>query len=110
MVGSDEIKTLEDFKSFILICAASSDFNISEEEHRFITQHISEDRYIKLKRIADRCSDYECINLISSHKDDFIHNEQEKQELINEMMELFNSDHNFNALERNMLVALKRFL
>ena len=110
MSGTDEIKSFEDFKSFIMICAASSDFNISEEEHEFIVQHIPEERYIVLKRIADRCSDFECVNLISEHKDEYIRTPQDKSDLINEILELFKSDHNFSTLERNMLIALKRIL
>ena len=105
-----EIKSKQDFKSFILICAASSDFNISEEEHDFIVRLIPEERYKTLKRIADRCSDFECVNIIAEHKDEYLASPQEKQELIEEVLELFNSDHNYSTLERNMLLALKRIL
>ena len=105
-----EIKSKQDFKSFILICSASSDFNISEEEHDFIVKLIPEERYKTLKRIADRCSDFECVNIISDLKDQYISTPEDKQELIQEILELFNSDHNYSTLERNMLIALKRIL
>lgn len=110
MTGSSEIKSYQDFKSFIMICAASSDFNISEEEHDFIVKSIPEERYLVLKRIADRCSDYECINVISELSKEFINSEDNKQELMKEIIELFNSDENYSTLERNMLIALKRIL
>lgn len=105
-----EIKTKKDFKSFILICAASSDFNISEEEHEYIIELIPEERYRALKRIADRCSDFECVNIIAEHKDKYIKTPQEKEALLEEMVELFKSDHNYSNLERNMLLAIKRIL
>jgi hypothetical protein len=105
-----EIKSKQDFKSFILICAASSDFNISEEEHDFIIQLIPEERYKTLKRIADRCSDFECVNIIAEHKDDYLRTPQEKEALLQEIVELFKSDHNYSTLERNMLLAIKRIL
>ena len=110
MSGSDEIKSYEDFKGFIMICAASSDFHVTEEEHQFIVKNIPEERYLKLKRIAERCSDFECVNLISDHKDEYLKSPEDKMELINEILMLFNSDNNFNSLERNMLLALKRIL
>ncbi|MCT4623126.1 MAG: TerB family tellurite resistance protein [Schleiferiaceae bacterium] len=110
MTGISEIKSYDDYKSFIMICAASSDFNISEEEHDFIVQTIPEERYQTLKRIADRCSDFECINIIAEHKNEYIKSPDEKKELMKEILELFNADHNFSTLERNMLLALKRML
>ena len=81
-----EIKSKQDFKSFILICAASSDFNISEEEHDFIVNLIPEERYKTLKRIVDRCSDFECVNIISEHKNEYLVNPEDKQELIQEVL------------------------
>ena len=110
MNGTSEIKSYEDYKSFIMICAASSDFNISEEEHEFIVQSIPEKRYQVLKRMAERCSDFECVNIISEHKTIYIKNSEQKKELMKEILELFNSDHNFSTLERNMLIALKKIL
>ncbi len=110
MSGSSEIKNFQDFKSFLMICAASSDFNISEEEHDFIVKTIPEERYKTLKRIAERSSDYECLNIITDHKDEYLQTEEQRKSLINEILELFNSDHNYSTLERNMLLALKKIL
>ena len=110
MSSSSEIKNFQDFKSFIMICAASSDFNISEEEHQFIVNTIPEERYKTLKRIADRCSDYECLNIITDNKDKYLGTEEQRTNLINDILELFKSDHHFSTLERNMLLALKKII
>ena len=110
MSGSSEIKNFQDFKSFIMICAASSDFNISEEEHAFIVKTIPEERYILLKRIIDRCSDFECLNIITEHSDKYLQTEKQKSDLVEEILNLFKSDHNYSTLERNMLLALKKII
>lgn len=104
------IQTFEDFKSFLLICAASSDHNISKEEHDFIVRIIPEKRYVAIKRIVDRCSDFECMNIIAEHKDKFVPDEAARKDLINDLLALFNSDHNYSTLERNMFLALKKIL
>lgn len=110
MSDQSTLETLEDFKSFIMLCAASSDYNISEEEHQFILQTIPENRYKSLKRIVDRCSDFECIGIIADNKDKFLPDQESKNKLMDEMQALFHSDHNYSTLERNMFIALKRIL
>ena len=84
MTSTSEIKSYEDYKSFIMICAAGSDFNVSDEEHEFIVQSIPESRYQVLKRMADRCSDYECVNIIAEHKSLYINSPDQKKELMKE--------------------------
>lgn len=104
------ITTKDDFVSFLLTYVAEADYRVSEEEKAIILQHVSLEKYGQIKRTLDHLSDFECLNVISLHRDEFLPTLDSRMELIDEMEMLYAADHKQSVLERNMILGLKKIL
>ena len=105
-----EIETLDDFTCFLLTYLAEADYRISPEENEIILQHVTPEKYERIKRFIDNRSDYQLLQLIDFYRDEFLKTPEDKQALLDEFAMLYKADGNESVLERNMMMGLKRFI
>ncbi len=106
----NEIKSIEDFKSFLLIYLAEADYRVTEEEKTFILSHVTLPKYESIKRIIDKISDYECLEIVDTYKNRFLPDLASRTAFIAEMEQLYAADSRHSVLERNMILGLKKIL
>ena len=100
----------DEFKSFLLTYLAEADYEVSDEEKAIILKHVSVENYNHIKRSIDKLSDFECLDMIESHKNEYLPSHESRLELIAEMEQLYAADHKKSVLERNMILGLKKIL
>ena len=71
-----------------------------------IGEHIYNQAYENFKE----WSDYERLQFILACKPKFIDTPEKRQHVLNEMKEIFESDHDFNYIERTILRSLEKIL
>ena len=105
-----DLRSAEDYKSFLLTYLAEADYKVTQEEREIILKHISEDRYESLKSLIDRMSDFECLQVITTYKRAYLTDQHVLDELIREMEDIYNANDHKSVLEQNMLLGLKKVL
>ncbi len=100
----------KELEAFILLYVANSDLNIDAEEMSFIKSLLEEDKLQKVKRTFDGCNDNKCLEIILSHKDEFFSTPEEKQQLIDEIQQLIQSDDRVSDMEQAAMLGLRRLL
>lgn len=102
--------TKREFLAFVLLYAATADYEITPEERENIIQRTGKSEMRKAEENLASLSDYDTIQTIVSYKEAYFRNEEEKDELLEDLRNLFESDHNFEIREQNMMRALQRIL
>ena len=102
--------TRKEFKAYILLYAAQADFNISAEEKEMIISKVDKNSYEKIQKELKKDNDYQSIQKIQKNIEIHSYSQDFLENLINDIKEVFFSDDNFDVLERNMLMFLKRVL
>ena len=105
-----DLQTADDFKSFLLTYLAEADFKVTPEEREIILKHISPARYESLKALIDRLSDFECLQVITDYKRTHLTDQNDLDELIKEMDEIYHANDHTSILEKNMMLGLKKVL
>ena len=105
-----DIQSIDDFKTFTLTYLAEADYKVTEEEKEIIFHHVSQERYEQIKALIDRLSDFECLNVISDYRNNFLSDEKVLDQLVDEMEELYKANKHTSILEKNMIMALKKVL
>jgi hypothetical protein len=106
----DQIKTLADYTSFLLIYLAEADYQVSQQEKEIIMHHISPEKYKHMKQFVDALNDYQRLQVIDYYKDEFLKTPADKAALLGELEDLFHADGRESVLERNLILALKKFI
>ena len=102
--------TKDELIAYILLFAANSDFKESNTERNVILSKV--DIYT-LQDIHDEFhqdNDYQSLVKIQSALKAHNYNKEDINNLFNEIMVLFHADGEYDLLERNMLMVLKRLL
>jgi uncharacterized tellurite resistance protein B-like protein len=105
-----EIETLDDFTCFLLTYLAEADYQISEPEKEIILNHVTADKYERIKRFIDNRSDYQCLELIDYYKSEFLTDEEARKALLEELEVMYQADPKHSVLERNMIMQLRKFI
>jgi hypothetical protein len=100
----------EDFLTYLLLYAANADFNITEEEKKFILNKVDEEEYDKIHRIFRRNSDFERSETVRILGERYCKEPGNKCDLRNDMIKLFFADDDFSILEKNFFIAIKKIL
>ena len=100
--------TKEDLKIYILICCSNADFVESKKEIEYIKSKIKSSNFDKIHAEFEEDNDYQSIQKIQDALK--VHQLEDKDELIQEIKELFLVDHHFDAVEENLLLGLKHML
>ncbi|MCB0659395.1 MAG: hypothetical protein KDC04_00570 [Saprospiraceae bacterium] len=96
--------------AFLLIYIAHVDMVFSDEEKQMIQDRVGEDCYNRMYHEYKQMSDYQAYELILSYKEVHFPTEEKKQNLLHHMQELFESDHEFNIMEKELLHFLERMM
>jgi hypothetical protein len=98
----------KDFIALILHYAANADLEITDDEKALITKMAGKVHYDKAVAYFDSASDYEVIQKIIELKAVFFAGEAGKKQLHALLIDLFQSDEEFNSMEHSTLHALER--
>ena len=102
--------TRQEFKAYLLLYAAQSNYFESEEETDFIKEVVSGDEYKKIHREIDRDNDYQRIQKILANIERFNYSKEEIHVLVEDIQKLFLADGEIDLLESNFFHALKRLI
>lgn len=99
-----------EFVCFLLVYAAHADLEFTAEERKMIGNLISEDQVCGLDDVFSEMTDYERIQTIQSYKELYYPTTERRDELLNKIKTLFESDGHFSIMEQNMMRMLHRIL
>lgn len=103
--------TFDEYMSFILYHAAMADFNFADEEKAALLKIVNSDKLNEIRNIHKNNSDFENIQIILFFKEKFCKDDPDKiLEVEAAIRNMFDSDGEYNLLERNMKRALDMLL
>ncbi|MDX2362731.1 MAG: hypothetical protein QNK23_18115 [Crocinitomicaceae bacterium] len=102
--------TRAEFKAYLLLYAAQSNYFESEEETELIHSLVSDDAYKRIHREIDKDNDYQRIQKIIHNIEKFEYSKDEIHLLVNDIQKLFLADGQIDLLESNFYTALKRLI
>ena len=102
--------TREVLEGYIFIYVANVDFHESYEEKEIISSKIDAETSGKLHREFAKDNDYESLTKIQDAMARLGYSADEKEQLIEEVKNLFMADGNFDAAEKSVYKALKRVI
>ena len=99
-----------DLLTYLMVYAASADFDISEEEVTMIKSKVGATEYEKMERLFEDHNDIQSINFIS----DTVHalglGKSDIDGLMEEVKQVFLADGQFDMLERQLEMRLNHIL
>ena len=102
--------TYDQFITFLLIHASYADLEFTESERQAILDKVNLETFQEVNEFYDKLGEYECLDFIMKHKDQFIPNEQEKLKVMNTLSEHFYADGTVSKLELLLLDFLDRLI
>ncbi len=99
-----------EFKVYLLLYAAYSDFDLAEEEKKKILANATKEEYQVIHKVFEKHSDVERIETILSFREQFFPTEKKTETLIAEVAEFLNVDEDLNLYERNFFAILQKIL
>ncbi len=100
----------EDLEAYLLFYCANADFVETEEEKKLIHEKVSEEVYTKMHLEFIKDNDYTRIQKIINTSERLALTIEDFNILFKEIEELFNADGEFNLLEKEIFIGLKRVL
>lgn len=100
--------TKDDLRTYLLIYCANADFTESKKELEFIKSKINGSDFARLHSEFDKDNDYQSIEKIQSAYKALDYDNADT--LMQEVREFFYADGEFDTLEQNLLLGLKRVL
>ena len=102
--------TKEDLKIYLLIYCANADFSESKHELKYIKEKIENSHYDKIRDEFEKDNEYQSIQKIQTTIKELGYSKLAINNLLEEIKELFVSDHNFNTQEQNLFRGLNKIL
>ena len=102
--------TKEEFKAFLLIYAAQTNFFETQEEIEFIESRFPNEIINKIRKETDKLNDYEKSKIIISQIKSNEYAQRDLDEILAEIKELYKSDGKFDSLEQSIFSMLNRLL
>lgn len=99
-----------EFLAFLLIYIAHVDMDFAAEEKAMIRNKVGEQTYDKMVAEFDSMSDYKAYETILAYKGVYYPTNEQKQELLEKMKDLFHADMEFNIMEKELLHFLERMM
>lgn len=100
----------KELEAFLLFYCANADFVETEEEKKLIHNKVSDEVYIKMHLEFTKDNDYQRIQKIIDSAERLQLSKEEINTLYSEIEELFYSDGNYDMLEKELYIGLKRVL
>ncbi|MBV6652933.1 MAG: TerB family tellurite resistance protein [Mameliella sp.] len=102
--------TYDEFSAFAMFYAASIDGEVDPEEEALIKQRLDADCYLKIKAEFEKCSDAQVINTIMDYQPKYMSDEAGVNRLLGDLKGIFEADHRYTAVEREIMRLFKRLL
>lgn len=96
--------------AYILLFAAHSDFKESNEEKNIIISKVDMKTFQKIYSEFEKDNDYQVIQKIEQGLEHHNFTASQIDDLLLEIKLILNADHEYNILERNMMLFLKKIL
>ncbi len=100
----------KEFKAYLLLYCAHADFVEKESEQELIKSKVSVATYQKIHDEFDGDSDFQKAEKINVYIQSHELSEEQINNLIQEIIGMFESDGEFSIEEQGILIGLKRFL
>lgn len=105
-----EIQNLDDYTCYLLTYVAEADLRVTPEEKEMILQHVTPEKYERIKHFIDSRSDYQNLQLIGYYRDEFVTTKEEREKLLQEMASIAKADNKVKPMEHYMIRALRKML
>lgn len=102
--------TRNELIAYILLFAANSDFKESNEEKNIIISKVDMETFQKIHSEFEQDNDYQALQKIQEGLEIHEFSSRQMNQLLIEIKLLLNSDQEYNILERNMMLFLKKIL
>lgn len=102
--------TKREFKAYLLAYAAHANFFESEEEKEYIHKIVSDKQYDLIHRELAKDNDYRSIQKILYNLEKYNYTKDQIHELVHDIQELFMADGEYDLLESNFLMMLKKLI
>lgn len=102
--------TKNELIAYILLFAAHSDFNESNEERNIIISKVDMNAFQRIHDEFTEDNDYQCIEKIQQGLEHYNFTSKQIDALLLEIKQMFQADQDYNILERNMMLFLKKIL
>ena len=102
--------TKEDFKAFLLLYAAQTNFIETPEEVEYIESKFSDDIINKIRKEINKLNDYQKSEIIVNQIKSNHYVQKDLDKILAEIKELYKSDGVFDSLEQSMLDMLEKLL
>jgi uncharacterized tellurite resistance protein B-like protein len=103
-----EIQNLDDFTCYLLTYVAEADMRVTPEEKELILQHVTPEKYERIKRFIDNRSDYQNLQLIDYYRGEFVTTAEQREKLLEEMSKIAQADDKVKPMEHYMIRALRK--
>jgi len=102
--------TKEDFMIYTLLYCANADFVEEKLELDYIKSRMNTSNLENLKQEFNKDNDYTSIQKIYGYIEGHNYTDEDKQQLLEEMQNLFASDGKYDNLEHNLMLGLKKII
>ena len=102
--------TKKEFKAYVLLYAAQSNYIETEEESNYILSKVSEDVFNGIHTEIVHDNDFQSMEKIKNYLTENNYSEEDKEELLKDIKNVFFADGSVDVLEKNVFLFLKKFL
>jgi hypothetical protein len=102
--------TRDEFMAFLLFYGAHADMECTEDERQMILSTIPDGHLPEIEKEYHRLTDFERLEVIQSYKPQYYPNAAEKKNVLGRLKEICSADGEFDTMERNLILMLKRIL
>lgn len=100
----------DQFLAFVLLYAAHIDIEFSPEEKNMIKERVSPEDFDEVYGDFNDMSDYEALQSIMNHKNQFFASDEDKERLFTEIKTLFFADGKYAVQEKTLYHFLKKLI
>ena len=100
----------EEFKTYVLLYAAQSNFIETEEESKYILSKVTEPLYNRIHTEIVHDNDYQSMEKIKNYLLENNYSIKDKEELLRDIKKVFFADGSVDILERNVFMFLKKII
>lgn len=99
-----------EFLAFALLYASHVDIEYSDAEKEKVKSLINQETYDRVYNDFITMSDYSALQTILSYKELYYPTDTQKEQLLNQLKDLFMSDGDFSVMEEELLLFLDKLM
>ena len=102
--------TYENFLTYLMIYAAHADFKITEEERKHILKKVDAQEYQEILKTFNSDGEFERSETVRVLGERFCNRPDIKCDIRTDLVKLFFADEDYNQLEKNFFISIKKIL